>query len=351
MSAEENEQAWMPSVAIVIPTLGRPILTRTLASLIETGVAERAEILVLGPIQDEEVHKQIQGLLQQQSRVRHESISFESGDLSHKKNKGCRDADTDIVVFIDDDLVVPPGWIDSLLSPFSDPGVGIVCGPSLMPHDLPRMARLSGLALASGAAGFVARRYRRESGGVRDADWPEAIGCNMACRKSVLESIGGFNTAIIPGEDLLAAFDLLKKGSKFIFNPDAYVHHYPRQSVRGFCRQSYRFGLARIRMFRYGVNIQAVTLLPLAWVGILIALTIASSFSLLALYALLGVLALYGAFDVLVGLHIVMNTKRLSDGLVVLIIPVMHICYGMGEWVELIRPGKSVDDKPFGGMV
>ena len=37
-----------------------------------------------------------------------------------------------------------------------------------------------------------------------------------------------------------------------------------------------------------------------------------------------------------------LETRRLSDLLIFFMIPVMHVCYGAGEWTELFRPGRDL---------
>ncbi|MFC1497433.1 glycosyltransferase [Verrucomicrobiota bacterium] len=348
MGEEELKQNKRVPLSVVIPTLGRPVLAQTLKSIISADGFEDIEVIVLGRILDHGVRAELSSLISKYPQVHWEDVSYERGDLSKKKNRGLEKSFSDIVAFIDDDLIVCPQWLRLISEPFLDPGVGMVCGPSLLPEHLPYMARLSGLVLASKASGFVADRYNKGNNGLHEARWHQMIGCNMACRRSFIEKIGGFNTDIIPGEDLLVAYEMSKNGYKLMFYPDAYVHHYPRQSLKSFCRQVYRFGLARVRMFRYGVNVQIMTLLPGVWIGSIIFLTLLSFFTPIALLFLAIASGAYVCFVLFVTFDVICRTRCLKDLLVFVLIPIMHASYGVAQWVEFIRPNKILDETSVG---
>jgi len=60
---------------------------------------------------------------------------------------------------------------------------------------------------------------------------------------------------------------------------------------------------------------------------------------------MLTVIMAYLALSLLVGLSIVLQTNRAGDFLVALLVPLMHISYGLGEWKELLFPGKDFSIK------
>jgi hypothetical protein len=51
------------------------------------------------------------------------------------KNLGASLAATEVVAFVDSDVVPEPGWLPSLLAPFRDPNVHVVCGNTYMTAD------------------------------------------------------------------------------------------------------------------------------------------------------------------------------------------------------------------------
>ena len=331
-----------PSLSVVIPTLGRAILVQTLESLARcTGVAE-LEIIVAGKIPDPGVAAAVARLQAQHPQIEHLPISFAKGDSSEKKNAGWRAARAEVVAFLDDDVIVQPDWPQRILEPFREARVGLVSGPSLVPADLPRMARLAGLTLASKAAGYVAARYTADHPDNFDAKWSNLIGCNMAFRKNVLTALGGFDVAFWPGEEMLAAFRATQAGHVLVFVPRAALQHFPRATFRGFLRQMYGYGATRIRLIRAGVENEWTTLVPAVWVASLLLLGLAALVTSWAAWLLAANIGCYLLAAFAITLAKVRETGHAADALICLLIPCMHLAYGWAEWVEYFRPNTDL---------
>ena len=164
----------LPALSVVIPTMGRDILIRTLESLVASTGFDRIEVIVAGRVPDAEVAARLKDFCGRHPNVRHLDIQFETGDSSRKKNEGAAVARSPLIAFLDDDVVVAPDWPQRIVEPFKDGTVGLASGPSLVPNDINRIGRLAGLALSSRAAGYVAERYRQnqESASARETDTP-----------------------------------------------------------------------------------------------------------------------------------------------------------------------------------
>lgn len=371
-----------PRLSVVIPTLGRPILIQTLRSLLATKSARTIEILVVGIIPDPAVEMELRQILARNveavsspsgicdtaddtacdsealrrrkvvppgqeaavggCRIRHLPVSFERGDSSEKKNVGWRESKADIIAFIDDDVVVAPDWPERILESFADLNVGLVSGPSLVPDDLPRMARLAGVTLASKATGYVSERYVKGHPEPREVKWSRLIGCNMAYRRNVIEEVGGFDPLFWPGEEMIAAFHATQQGHKLMFHPQAYLYHYPRASFWGYVKQIYGYGATRIRLIRGGVDFEPATIIPAVWVLSLAALAVAAPFCRFCAWALGVNVVGYSLAAALVTFDKMLETRRLSDLLMFFLVPVTHLTYGIAEWVEVFRPGKDL---------
>jgi GT2 family glycosyltransferase len=104
----------------------------------------------------------------------------------------------EIIAFLDDDVRVPPDWVDTLVSYYADPAVGGVGG--YVRH--PGSHRLS-TRMFRPMLGLSANRYRIDWGGFhaipwashpnrdQNADW--LSGCNMSFRRAALDDVGGFD--------------------------------------------------------------------------------------------------------------------------------------------------------------
>lgn len=340
-----HERRKKPRVSVVIPTLGRPSLLRTLESLTRARGFEEMEVVVVGKLASGEVQEQLQALARRHPQIHHLPVAFETGDSSRKKNAGFDASAAEVVAFLDDDVVVTPDWPEQILAPFADPDVGIVSGPSLVPEDVGQMARLAGIALASRAAGYVAARYTQGPEPVRPIRWSRIIGCNMAYRREVFEQVGHFDPAFWPGEEMIAAWKVQQSGRKIVFASRAAVYHYPRQTLGRFLKQVYGYGATRVRLIRAGTELEPTTLVPAAWVLSLLLLGIGASFSTLLGRLLILDVALYLAAAIWITFDKVFETRRMGDLLLFLLVPLMHLSYGLAEWIEFFFPGRDLSER------
>lgn len=330
-----------PALSVVIPTLGRPTLRGTLDSLLRARGSESIEIIVAGDWKATPESAPLDRFMAEHPGIIHLRIHFDQGDSSRKKNAGWTSAKSDLVAFIDDDVLVPPEWIERMLACFASPEVGLASGPSLVPDDLPLVAWLAGHTLASGASGYVARRYRKTASGPAPARWSAIIGCNMAFRRDVLEEIDGFRPEFWPGEEMMAAHEAVRaRGWTLMFDPGAGLYHYPRQSLRGFGRQMFTYGATRIRLLRSGVQWEWTPLVPAAGLETMFWLALASIWFPVVGWVTLGLAGLYAFALLAFGL-----LKLGECGARALLLPpmmaFMHLMYALGTWSEVVRPGRD----------
>ena len=190
-----------PALSVVIPTQGRPILLRTLDSLLNAECSDQLEIIVAGKVHYPEILSDLQKRISEEPRIRHLDVEYDIGDSSEKKNAGYRDAKADLIAFLDDDVRVAPDWPKQIIDAFATESAEIISGPSLVPPDVSYLARLAGLCLSSKAAGYVSGRYRQAENRLRPIAWSEIIGCNMVYRRTAFEQVGGFDPKFWPGEE------------------------------------------------------------------------------------------------------------------------------------------------------
>lgn len=334
----------VPFLSVVIPTMGRDILVRTLESLAAAEGFDRIEVIVAGRVPDAAVAARLKDVCARHPNVRHLDIQFKTGDSSRKKNAGAAVARAELVAFLDDDVVVAPDWPKRIAAPFADGTVGLASGPSLVPEDINWMGRMAGLALSSRAAGYVAERYRRNRPEEYAVDWDRVIGCNAAYRRKAFGQMGGFPADFYPGEEMIAAFRTERAGWKLVFVPAAWVKHYPRQSLGRFWRQIWSYGATRVRLLRGGVGFTPWPLVPGIWVASTAVLAVLAAFYRWAAWGLAADGALYAAVVLAVALHAAARTRNWRDLGLLGIIPLMHVAYGLAEWAELFRPGADFSE-------
>ncbi|MGH2855391.1 MAG: glycosyltransferase family 2 protein [Solirubrobacteraceae bacterium] len=176
-----------PTASIVIPTRERPgYLEVALTSIAPQAAALEVELLV---VHDDRPSPAIRAIAER----------FGAGYLPHTRplglnaarNTGISHSRGELIVFVDDDVEVRPGWLEALLNAAREhPHAQVFTGP-IRPH-------------LEGRGGWGRRSCGREGSPITSLDLgPEdtdrvryAWGANMAVRRSALERVGPFDAAL-----------------------------------------------------------------------------------------------------------------------------------------------------------
>jgi len=206
-----------PRITIGIPTYRREqVLVDTIQSILQGPWRKGDEIIVADqtPRHETDVEAQMKAW-EEAGLLTWLRLAAPSGPGA--KNEILALASSDIVLFLDDDVLVPEQLIDQHLSCYADPGVASVTGqvytrvgdavPSLRnPHDRTRP--------------FFVAEGRRPAYTV--------IGCNHSVRRKDAISIGGFDAQFIAPqryEEKDFAKRLLNTGGCIAYNPEAWLIH------------------------------------------------------------------------------------------------------------------------------
>jgi GT2 family glycosyltransferase len=177
------------SASIVIPTRARPdYLAVALASIAPQAARADVEVVVV----DDAGRSPIVGALAERFGARYEPHAAPLG-LNVARNTGVQRSQGELVVFVDDDVEVAPGWLDALLRAAGEhPAAEVFTGPI--------RARLEGRPPHS--CGREAPPITTLDLGQRDtAEVRYAWGANMTVRRRALERVGPFDTALAHGGD------------------------------------------------------------------------------------------------------------------------------------------------------
>jgi glycosyltransferase involved in cell wall biosynthesis len=140
---------------------------------------------------------------------------------------GIREATGDVLVFVDDDVVVEPDWLQNLTVPMHD-SRWAGCGGRILPQWPCSPPRWIPLDERGGLAPLVMFDLGTQP---KELDEPP-FGTNMAYRRTVVEKYGGFRLDLGPcpgseirGEDTDFGRRVLEGGEHLWYEPTALVHH------------------------------------------------------------------------------------------------------------------------------
>lgn len=255
-----------------------------------------------------------------------------------KRDLAAARATGSILVFLDDDAYPNADLLDVLDDAFTGEQAAIG-GPAITPPDATFFERVSGAVYGTRLGGGYVERYL-PSGAVRPVtDWPSV---NFSIRKSVFDSVGGFDCRFWPGEDTHLCDKLTASHHVILYNPAAIVWHHRRRTMFGHLNQvgSYgfhrgyfakRFGRSSAR-FSYFLP----SLLVLAIIASVVMIP-AVGFTPLAVIA-----AIYLTAVVIAGASIVKFESPAVAVCATLLIPPSHMWYGLRFMAGLIKPGPLV---------
>ena len=229
-------------MGVVICTRNRShLLQRCLAAVSRLNPAANQVLVVDNSEGDEDTRKTA---LAYGARYTREPVR----GLSRARNRGIEECDTDIIAFLDDDVIPAPDWLGLLLLPFKDEQTGATAGRIITPD--------------SQNPGELHQSPRTLSN--QDAHWIEiatfgglGLGANMAFRKRALPIQRFFDERLgrgAPfeiGEESYAFAWLLSRGYRVATLPSAVVYHPPlsRSSIEREARNSFAYWLLLLAEF------------------------------------------------------------------------------------------------------
>ena len=173
-----------PVVSVVVPTRGRAAyLEVTLDSLLAQRTEAEHEIVVV----DDGSADATAAVVAARPGVRYVAHG-ETRGLNSARNTGLREAGAALIAFVDDDVLVPPGWVGALVE-------GAARHPRAEAFGGPIRARFEGRTPRG--CGREEPPITTLDLGAEDCEAPVAWGANFAVRRSAVERIGPFDERIV----------------------------------------------------------------------------------------------------------------------------------------------------------
>jgi glycosyltransferase involved in cell wall biosynthesis len=218
-------------VSVIVCTRNRPeSLSALLKSLQGLTLPEelRWEVLIMGNNSDDATRKVAEHYVD--ADPRRFTFIFEKGrGKSYALNTGVRRSRGRVIAFTDDDCIVDPHWISSIMTEYAaDPDLAVLSGRVELYDKTDRAMTVSPY---KERAAFSPKRLFFD---------PLVIGANVAFKKEVFETVGMYDVALSPGsksqaeaEDADMAYRAYRKGFKIVYSPIPLVYHnHGRKTVR-----------------------------------------------------------------------------------------------------------------------
>jgi cellulose synthase/poly-beta-1,6-N-acetylglucosamine synthase-like glycosyltransferase len=219
----ETRKAPDINFSIIVPTRDRlALLRQALEALLSLqSDPDSFEIIVADDGSRDGTAEYLQGLTQG-GRV--QGLSRPHGGAAAARNNGIRVARGRILVFTDDDCVVPPDWLEHLAVLFASTGADAVGGraDNVLPSVFSQVHQ--------DMAAFL---YRSQN---RNPDRPRFLTTNnFACRREALLKAGPFDTRfVVGGEDRELVLRLQEKGFRVVYAPELVVRHHHHFTLNSF---------------------------------------------------------------------------------------------------------------------
>ena len=158
-------------------------------------------------------------------------------------NIALENTESEIVLFTDDDVIVPENWIENLVRWFEKEEVAGIGGPNFAPIDESSLwQRVIDVAFCSTI--FTAGTNYGRLGSSELEEVSQLPGVNAGYRRSVLEEVGGFDEKSIGAEDVILDYRIRKAGYKLWTDKNAIIWH-RRRNLSRVKKQIRNYGMVR----------------------------------------------------------------------------------------------------------
>jgi ceramide glucosyltransferase len=223
------------------------------------------------------------------------------------------------VIINDSDILVAPLYLERVMAPLTDVGVGLVTAPYIGRAENGLWSRLEALGISTDFMPGVLTARKLE-GGIRFG-----LGSTLATTKTGLEAAGGLDSLVeCLADDYEIGARIAKAGLGVELVSEVVETTVPAYSLRGFCEHQLRWARSTRDSRRWGYAGLGVTyVLPWALATVVASGGALWSFSLLSLALLVRV-----AVALSVGVGILQDGQVLRD---IWLLPVRDL-FGLGFW-------------------
>jgi glycosyltransferase involved in cell wall biosynthesis len=241
-----------PTVSVIIATYTRAaLLDECLQHLARQQFATGDEVIVVDNGSKDHTQQIVQKH-QQTFAVPLQLLYEATPGKSHALARALAVASGDVLAFLDDDVNVDARWLDVVRETMCDPDIALM-GGRVVPRWEPTVPQWMRVAPAQHARLGAPLGLLDYPADVVQLGGRTVLGANMAVRRQVFESLGGFaahlgklHGTLLSGEDHELCLRVQRAGFRAVYVPTAVVHHWvpaERARVRYFVNWFYWSGI------------------------------------------------------------------------------------------------------------
>lgn len=177
----------------------------------------------------------------------YEVIRIEGYTAAKARNMGIKKAEGEIIVFIDDDVILPAGWISKGVNILKESRVDILGGPNLVLPTASIGEKISDFLVSTGILNGFRKKFKksRQSG---FSEYTDFATCNLMMYKSVFDKIEYFNERYRYTEDMEFLLRCKIRGFSLYYSPDLFLYHRRRTFPFKHMRQVFFWGYGNMQL-------------------------------------------------------------------------------------------------------
>ncbi|NVK29105.1 MAG: glycosyltransferase [Flavobacteriia bacterium] len=228
--------------SLIVPTFGRPDeVTEFLDSLLEQN-HNSFEVIISDGTPKDTLRPELERFLN--NDIYPLTIHYEEFlPVSAARNDGAKIAKGEYFIFLDSDCIIPADYLNNIEAYLAENNADIFGGPDAAHDDFTVLQKAISYSMTSMLTTGGIRGKKSHVGTYHPR------GFNMGMKREAFEAVNGYSTFRC-GEDIELSIRLIKAGYKTALIESAHVYHKRRTSVKQFFKQVYRFGAARVNIWK-----------------------------------------------------------------------------------------------------
>jgi GT2 family glycosyltransferase len=272
------------SFSIIVPTFNRPDEVDELMASLTLQSYREFELILADGTPDES----LVGIIEKHKsafNVLHLHRPYLG--ISDSRNLGCQHAKGNYFIFLDSDCVLPKNYLENVLKGIDENGYDAFGGPDAANDSFTDLQKAISYSMTSMLTTGGIRGKKKHVGQFHPR------GFNMGISKEVFEKTNGYSS-LKCAEDIEFSIRIINHGFKTGLITEAFVYHKRRTSFKAFFRQVYRFGAARINIYKlYPSELKITHFFPTAFLLAVIFCLISPLISLQLFYVCISLLCIY----------------------------------------------------------